>query len=67
MGFLLYTVSIMRYNEIHKLSCQYWEALDALDYEWVDFIDSCLNREGEKPLPREDCQEPILDLAPLEK
>ena len=57
----------MKYYEIHKLSCEYWEALDALYYEWAEFLDSCLAREGETRLPREDCEEPILDLEPLEK
>ena len=57
----------MKYYEIHKLSCEYWEALDALDYEWAEFLDSCLAREGETRLPREDCEEPTLDLEPLEK
>jgi len=56
----------MKYNELHDLSCQYWDALDREDYEWTDFIDSCLERESAERLPREDCEEPIIDLSPLE-
>jgi hypothetical protein len=57
---------MINYHELHDLSCQYWEAIARQDYEWSDFIDSCLEREGVERLPREDCEEPILDLSPLE-
>lgn len=58
---------MINYNKLHDLSCQYWDALDRQDYDWADFIDSCLEREGLERLPKEDCEEPILDLSPLEK
>ena len=57
---------MIKYNELHDLSCQYWDALDRQDYECADYIDCCLEREGVARLPREDCEEPILDLSPLE-
>ena len=44
-----------------------WEALDRQDYEWSDYIDSCLERDGLERIAREDCQEAILDLSPLER
>ena len=47
---------MIKYNELHDLSCQYWDALDRQDYDWSDYIDSCLEREGVERLPREDCE-----------
>ena len=58
---------MINYSELHDLSCQYWEALDRQDYEWSDYIDSCLERDGLERIAREDCQEAILDLSPLER
>ena len=57
---------MINYNKLHDLSCQYWDALDQGCPKYADFIDSCLEREGVARLPREDCEEPILDLSPLE-
>ena len=29
-----------------EFSRQYWEALDQMDYEWADFLASCLEFRG---------------------
>lgn len=43
----------MKNEKLQDLSRQYWNALDRQDYEWADFIDSCLEREGLERLPLE--------------
>lgn len=43
----------MTKEKLQDLSRQYWNALDLQDYEWADFIDSCLEFEGMKRLPLE--------------
>jgi len=44
----------MKNEKLQDLSRQYWDALDRQDYEWADFIDSCLEREGVARLPLEE-------------
>ena len=43
----------MKNEKLQDLSRQYLDALDRQDYEWADFIDSCLEREGVERLPLE--------------
>ena len=45
----------MKNEKLQDLSRQYWEAIARQDYEWSDYIDCCLEREGVARLPREDC------------
>jgi hypothetical protein len=58
---------MINYHKLHDLSCQYWQAIDRQDYEWSDYLDHCFERDGLERLTKEECEEPILDLSPLEK
>ena len=43
-------------NDKIKLSRDYWNALDNMDYEWADFIESCLEVRGLQRISKEELQ-----------
>jgi hypothetical protein len=44
-------------HEQLQFSRQYWEALDRMDYEWADFIASCLEVRGLTRLEKSECKD----------
>lgn len=43
-------------HEQLQFSRQYWEAIDCMDYEWADFIASCLEVRGLTRLEKSECK-----------
>jgi hypothetical protein len=43
-------------NDQLKLSLDYWNAIDNMDYEWADFMESCLEVRGLRRISKEELQ-----------